>query len=285
MITATETNTSKMMSYTDAYYPLVQLAQPHRDLFETYCRNESKPRPMYAIEPYLLSNKASQIGLSMGDKIKKFLLKDVHHTKQKEMLKSGITQAYLDVCLAVSVADYCLEDIGNPINYSEYLSACIEAINLCFKNITPFEMIPPVRIENAVDSGLQKIVQMAKNKEQAQAIALTRVESAFKILDLWMNKKLSHDIEYDELLEQLEDNVADSKALKALPYLLTVQRNKIEFIAEEIEQADMMMRTIVTENALQQFKNNIPDKTPDVEQTRNFLVRNKQQPISLDELN
>lgn len=282
MIDPVDTNTSELRISVNAFSPLVQLAKPRRETFQEFCYREQKQRPSYAVMDYLKEYNASRAGVAMGNQIKNFLLKNLHNRHHKDFYMGGIVQAYLDVCLAVSVADYCLKDISNEFDYSQYLKASTDSIEFCFKNITPFQTLAELPVLDGFQNVLTGMLDMAKDTEESKKTAMNRVNSSFKILKLWFEGKINYDSEYDSLLEQIEGKVADSNSLDILPYLLTVQRNKIEFIAEEIEQADMMMRSLVTENALNIFKNNLPAETPTVTETRKFLLQNKSKNNSLD---
>lgn len=287
MIEPVETRTSELRISLNAFSPLVQLAQPRRETFKEYYFNNDLKRPSVEVIPYLQKYNASRKGLMLGHQIKELLVRNLHHNKHKDFFMSGIVQAYLDMCLAISVSDYCLEDLGKELDYSEYLKTSTDSIDYCFDNIEPFQTLAGLPVLDGFQNVLTGMVNMAKDVEKSRAIAHNRIDSSFKILKLWQEQKISHNSEYEDLLTTISDKVKICSDLETLPFLLTVNRNADQYLQEEIEQVETIFSTI-SDKAVIEFKANKikAEDLPTVEQAREFLNKNRanNKRSSLDEL-
>lgn len=277
-------HTAKLEISLDAYCPLAQLAKPNREMFNQFCLSEGKNRPTYAVESYLAKYEVSPIGAMLGHTIKNLILKQANNNQHKEIVLGGIGQAFLDVCLAVSVADYCIEDIGNPVNYSEYLAVATEAINHCFDNIQPFAQLSKLPIRGDISDSLRNPVEMAKDTEKSRAIALNRVNSAFKILKLWFDGSLKYDVEYEQIVQEIDQCLKNREDELFFAHVVNFKKNQEQFTKDEYDYVEQAFVNRFTQEEIAELVKNIPAETPEISSTMEYFFKRNTRKTTLDQL-
>lgn len=276
-------NTQTMKTDIKAYSILNNLGRANRELFSDYCDTHNRKNAQTALTAYADEMEFSPMARRFAKQIKQILLKNTHHNYHKVAMTSAIGQAYIDLCFAISLAEYCHIDNGEDLPASEYISLAKDSVAKLISELPQVQQsIKSLNLEWCKGKLIDEFNVILKGDFNSD-FTIKRIDTAMKILTLFNENRIKYDSLYEDIYESLNEQLELAEAAKVLPYLLTVKRNKIEFIAEEVEQADQMVRAF-SNDAIEYFKNNMPTDLPGIEETRTFLVRNKQQESSLDEL-
>lgn len=207
MIHSTEQHSTTIVSNLNAYLPLSQLANPDRMSFTQFCYENGKKSPLPAIIQYLETYNASSTGLQMGMQIERVLLKNMLNRNYKSALFGAIGQAYLDLCLAVSVADFSTEST-TTCQYNQYISLVESSVEFAFDSCSKF--MPLIEMMGDYQGDLKSVFDMVKNSDKSKSDIIDRITDACNILSLWNEDKIKYDSQYEDIQKSVRE-ISDRK--------------------------------------------------------------------------
>jgi len=269
----TETEQPTMISM-KAYKILFNLSSARPDLFSDFCNSKRKVSTEF--EKYVESQGAGSQGNRMASQVKEVLLKNTHHNFHKSALTGAIGQAYADLCLAVSIVEYCSEVAEVGLSYSEYLSYIHKTMDKLIDEYDSMQQLCQKFPANDIKYNYPEFFELAYGSFDSKT-AKNRIERAIRILILFDKGELKYNQQYLNVVDKLKEisNEAEDKIF--FKHIVTLIRNRSEFTEEQYQYINDLYMNRFTEEKRQAFlKKGVPDFTFSVEETKRYFFKSKE---------
>lgn len=219
---------------------LMYLSQPDRQLFSGYYNSLNRKYPQSVISDYLKEKSASPLGTRMGEQIKEVVLRRTRTNNHKSAMLGAVGQAYLDLCLAVSIAQYCKPDTGEDLPYSEYIDLYIKSVDSLFKGLDSLSKSFCSAGISWYDGDLKSLMDSYNNGQMSKSVAKTRIETALKIIYLWEKDQIKYSSTYESIEKKVIELVEETH--------ITEQTDKIKLLKFKVEFTELVLEAYSMED-------------------------------------